>query len=121
VTKRTMASKRATNHFILNWNKMFERRGWRATKRAMATVTRVAGDGEGESDGGNSNGGGDVGYRQRLGRWRGRQRWWASNGDDGRKQRAMARAARAAMATATRVAGDEEDYGVEEGNESLFS
>jgi len=24
VTKRTRASKRATNHFILNWNKMFD-------------------------------------------------------------------------------------------------
>jgi hypothetical protein len=54
---------------------MFERRGWRATKRARAmtaramatramatattwaieTATRVTGDGEGESDGGNSN------------------------------------------------------------------
>ncbi len=25
--------------FILNWNKMFERRGWWATKRARATAT----------------------------------------------------------------------------------
>jgi len=32
----------------------------------------------------------------------------------------MARAARA-MATATRVEGDEEDEGVEEGNESFYS
>ncbi len=30
-------------------------------------------------------------------------------------------ATRAAMATATRVAGDEEDEGVEEGNESFYS
>ena len=86
----------------------------------MATATRVAGDGEGESDGGNSNGGGDVGERRQRGRWRGQQRWWASDGDEGRRQRAMARATRAAMATATR-AGDEEDEGVEEGNESLYS
>ena len=41
MTKRTRASKRATNHFILNWNKMFERRGWRATKRARATTARA--------------------------------------------------------------------------------
>jgi hypothetical protein len=41
VTKRTRASKRATNHFILNWNKMFERRGWRAMKRARATTARA--------------------------------------------------------------------------------
>jgi hypothetical protein len=33
----------------------------------------------------------------------------------------MARATRAAMATATRVAGDEEDKGVKEGNESFYS
>jgi hypothetical protein len=33
----------------------------------------------------------------------------------------MARTTRAAMATATRVAGDEEDEGVEEGNESFYS
>jgi len=33
----------------------------------------------------------------------------------------MARAARAAMATVKRVAGDEEDEGVEEGNESFYS
>jgi hypothetical protein len=34
----------------------------------------------------------------------------------------MARAARAAMVTArARVAGDEEDYGVEEGNESFYA
>ena len=32
-----------------------------ATTWAMVTATRVAGDGEGESDGGNSNGGGDEG------------------------------------------------------------
>ncbi len=38
MTKRTRASKRATNHFILNWNKMFERRGWRATKRQRCDV-----------------------------------------------------------------------------------
>jgi hypothetical protein len=33
----------------------------------------------------------------------------------------MARAARAAMVTATRVAGDDEVEGVEEGNESFYS
>jgi hypothetical protein len=33
----------------------------------------------------------------------------------------MSRATRAAMARATRVAGDEEDEGVEEGNESFYS
>jgi hypothetical protein len=33
----------------------------------------------------------------------------------------MVRATRAAMATATRVAGDKEDEGVEEGNESFYS
>jgi hypothetical protein len=33
----------------------------------------------------------------------------------------MAKATRAAMATATRVAGDEEDKGVEEGNKSFYS
>jgi hypothetical protein len=92
-----------------------------ATTWAMATATRVMGDGEGESDGGNSNGGGDEGDRRRRGRWRGQQRWWACDGDKGQKQRAMVRATRAAMATATRVAGDEEDEGVEEGNESFYS
>jgi len=40
---------------------------------------------------------------------------------EGRRQRAMARAARAAMATAMRVTGDEEDEGAEEGNESFYS
>jgi len=34
---------------------------------------------------------------------------------------AMARAARAAMATATRVAGGKEDEGVEVGNKSFYS
>jgi hypothetical protein len=60
VTKRTMASKRATNHFILNWNKMFERRGWRATKRARATArARDGKEGDGEGDKvGDGNGGG---------------------------------------------------------------
>ncbi len=33
----------------------------KATTWAMVTATRVAGDGEGESDGGNSDGGGDEG------------------------------------------------------------
>jgi len=33
----------------------------------------------------------------------------------------MVRVARAAMATATRVVGDEEDEGVEEGIESFYS
>ena len=63
MTKRTRESKRATNHFILNWNKMFERRGWRATKRARATTARAtatrARDGD-EYDGkGNNVGDGD--------------------------------------------------------------
>jgi hypothetical protein len=89
VTKRTRAPKRATNHFILNWNKMFERCGWRATKRARATAARATATG------------GDEGVRRRRGRLRGRQRWWASDGDNGRRQRAMARAARV-IATAKR-------------------
>ena len=58
MTKRTRASKRAMNHFILNWNKMFERRGWRATKRTRATAARVmatrARDGN-EGDGNGDN------------------------------------------------------------------
>ena len=69
MTKRTRASKRATNHFILNWNKMFERRGWRATKRARATAAMVTptrvrdgdkGDGNGDNvgDGDGVEGGG---------------------------------------------------------------
>ncbi len=63
MTKRARASKRATNHFILNWNKMFERRGWRGTKRARATMARAlatrARDGD-EGDGnGNNVGDGD--------------------------------------------------------------
>jgi hypothetical protein len=69
VTKRTRASKRATNHFILNWNKMFEQRGWRATKRARATAARALttrardvdeGDGNGDNvgDGDGDEGGG---------------------------------------------------------------
>ena len=53
MTKRTRASKRATNYFILNWNKMIERRGWRATKRARATATRAR-DGD-EGDGNDDN------------------------------------------------------------------
>jgi len=67
MTKRTRASKRATNHFILNWNKMFERRGWWVTKRARATAARAtatrARDGdEGDSNGDNmGDGDGDVG------------------------------------------------------------
>ena len=61
MTRRTRASKRATNNFILNWNKMFGRRGWQVTKRARATAasamaTRArdgdVGDGDGdEGDG----------------------------------------------------------------------
>ena len=67
--KRTRASKRATNHFILNWNKMFERRGWRPTNRATATAARATstrardgneGDGNGDNvgDGNGDEGGG---------------------------------------------------------------
>ena len=67
MTKRKRASKRATNHFILNWNKMFERRGWRATKRARATAARAtaasatatrARDGDNVGDGDGDEGGG---------------------------------------------------------------
>ena len=67
MTKRTRASKRATNHFILNLNKMFERRGWRATKRARAmaasaTVTRARDGDEGNGNGDNvGDGDGDEG------------------------------------------------------------
>ena len=69
MTKRTRASKRATNHFILNWNKMFERRGWRATKRARttaarATATRARDGDEGDGNGdnmGDGDGDGDEG------------------------------------------------------------
>jgi hypothetical protein len=50
------ALKRATNHFILNWNKMFERRGWRATKRATAMRAR---DGDEGDSNGNNMGDGD--------------------------------------------------------------
>ena len=52
MTKRTRASKRATNHFILNWNKMFERRRWRAARAtaAYATATRAR-----DSDKGDGN------------------------------------------------------------------
>jgi len=54
--------KRATNHFILNWNKMFEQRGWRVTKRvrvtaASATATRAR-DGDNVGDGDGDEGGG---------------------------------------------------------------
>jgi hypothetical protein len=67
--KRTRASKRATNHFILKWNKMFERRGWRPTNRATATAARATatrardvneGDGNGDNvgDGDGDEGGG---------------------------------------------------------------
>ncbi len=65
--KRTRASKRATNHIILNWNKMFERRGWRPTNRARATAARATAtrardgnecDGNGDNVG---NGDGDEG------------------------------------------------------------
>jgi hypothetical protein len=69
VKKRTRASKRAKNHFILNWNIMIERRGWRATKRARATAARATatrardgdeGDGNGDNvgDGDGNEGGG---------------------------------------------------------------
>jgi len=68
VRKRTRASKRATNNFILNWNKMFERRGWRATKRArataasaMATRARDSDEDDGNGDEGDGDGDGDEG------------------------------------------------------------
>ena len=50
--------KRATNHFILHWNKMFERRGWWATKRAKTTAARAMATrarGGNESDGKGDN------------------------------------------------------------------
>jgi hypothetical protein len=56
VTKRTRASKRATNHFILNWNKMFERRGWRAAKRARTTAARAMATRARDGDKGDGNG-----------------------------------------------------------------
>ncbi len=56
MTKRTRASKRATNHFILNWNKMFERRGWWATKRARATAARATATRARDGDEGDGNG-----------------------------------------------------------------
>ena len=85
--KRTRASKRATNHFILNWNKMLERRGWRPTNNAnhcpysklhdfgpciieytyfvmtpRASPTPDGCDGDGEGDG-DENSEGDSGLR----------------------------------------------------------
>ena len=56
MTKRTRASKRETNHFIHNWNNMFERRGWRATKRARATAARATATRARESNKGDGNG-----------------------------------------------------------------
>ena len=56
MTKRTRASKRATNHFILNWNKMFERCGWRATKKARATAARATATRARDGDEGDGNG-----------------------------------------------------------------
>jgi len=107
-----------------------------ATMWTMATAMRVAGDEDGESDGSNSDGHGDEGERWQQGRWQ-RQQWWCvSNAYEGRRQKVMARAARAittakramawkramvraarAMATMTRVAGDKEGEGIEEGDE----
>ena len=54
--KRMRASKRAKNHFILNWNKMFERRGWWATKRARATAARATATRARDGDEGDGNG-----------------------------------------------------------------
>ena len=56
MTKRTRALKRAANHFILNWNKMFERRGWRAIKRARATAARATATRARDGDEGDGNG-----------------------------------------------------------------
>ena len=67
MTKWTRVSKRAANHFILNWNRMFEQRGWQATKRTRATAARAmatrARDGdEGDGNGDNmGDGNGDEG------------------------------------------------------------
>ena len=47
MTKRTRALKKATNHFILNWNKMFERR------RVTAAATRARDGDEGDGNGNN--------------------------------------------------------------------
>jgi hypothetical protein len=76
-------------------NKSARRMMRAATKRtrAMALMTRVAGDKEGEGDGGNSNGDGDEGQGRAM------------------ATRVMATATTWAMATATRVAGDEEGEG----------
>ena len=56
MTKRTRASKRATNHFFLKRNKMFERRGWRATKRARARTARAMATRARDGDEGDGNG-----------------------------------------------------------------
>ena len=56
MTKRTRVLKRASNNFILNWNKMFERRGWRATKRARATAARATATRARDGDEGDVNG-----------------------------------------------------------------
>ena len=68
------------------------------------------GDGKGDSSGGRAA----VMRVEGKGQWRGRQEQLRlhKEGD--------AEAARA-MATVTRVAGDKEDEGVEEGNESFYS
>ena len=50
------ASKRATNIFILNWNKNFERHGWRAMKRARATAARATTTRARDGDEGDGNG-----------------------------------------------------------------
>ena len=55
MTKRTRASKRATNHLILNWNKLFERRGWQATNRAKAAAASVTATRGRDGDKGDGN------------------------------------------------------------------
>ncbi len=56
MTKRTRASKRARNHFIFYWNKMFKRGGWRATKRARVTAARATATRARDGDEGDGNG-----------------------------------------------------------------
>ncbi len=76
-------------------------RGRVTAETAMEAAMKLSDGDEGNGEG--DSGGGRATVTRVEGKW------------------AMARAARAAMATAMRVAGDEEDEGVEEGNESFYS
>jgi hypothetical protein len=83
---------------------------------AMKASDGDEGDGKGDSGGGRAT----VTRVEGKGRWRGwqEQRWRRRQGWRVAKR---ARAARAEMATATRVAGGKEDKGVKEGNELFYS